>query len=236
MDAPLRAGVAAYDAGEYRAAARCWRRAATTAETAADGRVVEALATLARATAVATTDGADADATDATSLPTPEGPTDPEAALSSLASVGGTHRGVDLDAARDLLQRLADDSVDGAAPRLRCDGRRLRPGDLSPEALGVAAEAVATVRSARDDEPGANAATDGPRIGDPAADDAAAFERVVADAARFAREAEGPGRSTFGALLVDYVADRERAMVCRRLRQHVARERRKDRDVDGLFE
>lgn len=227
MEAALRAGVAAFDAGEYRAAARCWERAGAAATTDPDERLCRGLVTLARVAA------GEAEKVAAGSAP--------------LADLPATHRGVDVDAAREELARLRDRDCDGngtggtgggddeapvdgadtepdgdARPRLRYDGRRLPPGDLDPETLGIAAEAVAAV------------------IEDDGGDDADVgydpFADVVADAVRYERRAEGPGRSPFGALLADYVAGGERAMVRRRLRQHVARERRKDRDVEDLFD
>lgn len=208
MEAALRAGVAAFDAGEYRAAARCWERARSTATTGADERLCRGLVALAR---VAAGD---------------EGSVDDDSTM--LADLPSSHRGVDVDAARELFTRLrarerGKDGGGGPAGddvvRLRYDGRRLPPGDLDADALGIAAEAVAAVIE------------DGDVDAEPDP-----FPDVVADAARYARRAEGPGRSPFGALLVDYVAGRERGMVRRRLRQHVARERRKDRDVEDLFD
>jgi hypothetical protein len=132
-----------------------------------------------------------------------------------LAAVPDDHRGVDVDAARDALARLQADPerVERAlAPPLLHNGERVASESLSLDAAGLAAEALA-------EEHGLDA-------------------DAVADAARFAREEETVGRSRFAALLFDFVRAYDagsRGIVYDRLTELVARERRKEADVDGLF-
>lgn len=131
-----------------------------------------------------------------------------------LADVPAGHRGVDLDIVREYLRRVAADpsTIDRCGPPpLRIDGAVVRPPDLGFEPKLLAAEALAE-------------ALDGV--------DAA----VVADAARYAREERGTGRTQYAGLLAEFLGDPDRRpLVYDRLRGHVERERARERDVDDLF-
>jgi hypothetical protein len=129
MDASLRAGVAAHNAGSHAVAAAAWRLAD------ADARLPDALATAADALAHAD-DGAwdDAAAT----------------ADSAVAALDAAHD-VDVDVApfRAYLDALRSDPElreRRRPPRLRYRGRALSLDDLRFESAAVAARALADVR------------------------------------------------------------------------------------------
>lgn len=107
---------------------------------------------------------------------------------------------------------LADpESVErGRPPAVIVDGERQLPETLPLVAVGVAAEAIA---------------------------EASAYEaEVVTDAVRFAGREDHPEQSTYATFLRDFVGNPEhRAVVFQRLAGLVERERRKERDVSGLF-
>ena len=108
---------------------------------------------------------------------------------------------------------LADpESVErGRPPAVVVDGERRLPETLPLAAAGLAAVALA--------ETGAYDA------------------EVVADAVRFAEREEYPDESTYATFLRDFVGNPEqRAIVFQRLEELVERERRKERDVSGLFD
>ncbi|WP_017341871.1 DUF309 domain-containing protein [Halorubrum sp. T3] len=134
-------------------------------------------------------------------------------AVAALASVSDP-RGVALGPVREWAERLASapERADSAtAPRIRIDDETPDFDGLSLAAAGVAAPALA-----RADEPG-----------DP---------KVLATAAEFAREERGTGRTEFAELLFAYLRTPDaRPQVAARLGDHVEREARKRRDVDGLF-
>ncbi|SHG49751.1 DUF309 domain-containing protein [Halobaculum gomorrense] len=132
-----------------------------------------------------------------------------------LADVPDDYRGIDVAGAREALARLQADPERverEPAPSLRHGGERVAPESLSLDAAGQAAEALAEEHDLDAD--------------------------AVADAARFAREEEAVGRSRFAALLFDFVRAEDagpRGIVYDRLTGLVERERRKERDVEGLF-
>ena len=97
-------------------------------------------------------------------------------------------------------------------PTIAVDGNRPMPGELPLAAAAVVAGAVA---AARGDDPD-----------------------VVADALRFARGNEHPETTRYATFLRDYAAAEsgERAIVFERLSGVVARQRRKEDDVSGLFD
>ena len=134
-----------------------------------------------------------------------------------LADLPADARGLDLDAVRSYLRALERDPERverGPPPTLTHVGRSVTYADLTVEEAALAAEALAE-GSGFSEVAGA----------------------VVADAARYAREERGTGRSTFATLLFDLLAgDPSRAFVFERLERHVTERRRKEEDVEGLFE
>ena len=122
--------------------------------------------------------------------------------------------GVALAPVREWADRLAaapEKADSAAAPRIRIDDETPDFDDLSLAAAGFSAPALA-----RAGDPG-----------DPA---------TLARAAGFAREERGTGRSEFAELLFAYLRTPDaRPQVAARLGDHVEREERKRRDVDGLF-
>lgn len=108
---------------------------------------------------------------------------------------------------------LADpESVErGRPPAVVVDGERRLPETLPLSAAALAAEVLA--------EAGAHEA------------------EVVADAARFARRESRPDESSYATFLRDFVGNPEqRPIIHQRLAGLVERERRKERDVSGLFD
>ncbi|ELZ41575.1 hypothetical protein C463_12877 [Halorubrum californiense DSM 19288] len=134
-------------------------------------------------------------------------------AVAALASVSDS-RGVGLGPVREWAERLAaapKKAAAATAPRIRIDDATPAFDDLSLAAAGVAAPALA-------------------RAGEPGDPDA------LATAAEFAREERGTGRTEFAELLFAYLRTPDaRPQVAARLGDHVDREARKRRDVDGLF-
>ncbi|QWC19220.1 DUF309 domain-containing protein [Halorubrum sp. 2020YC2] len=134
-------------------------------------------------------------------------------AVVALASVSDP-RGVALGPVREWAERLAaapEDAGSAAAPRVRVDDGTSGFDGLSLAAAGLAATALAGA-----DEPG-----------DPT---------VFATATDLAREERGTGRTEFAELLFAYLRTPDaRPQVAARLGDHVEREERKRRDVDGLF-
>ncbi|MGM0448496.1 MAG: hypothetical protein ACQERM_09655 [Methanobacteriota archaeon] len=134
-------------------------------------------------------------------------------AVAALASVSDP-RGAAVGAVREWADRLAaapEDADSADAPRIRIDGGTPTFDGLSLVAAGVTAPALAGAG-----EPG-----------DP---------EVFATAAGLAREERGTGRTEFAELLFAYLRTPEaRPQVAARLGDHVEREERKRRDVDGLF-
>ncbi|GAB3420331.1 hypothetical protein GCM10027435_22790 [Haloparvum alkalitolerans] len=136
-------------------------------------------------------------------------------ARESLASVPAGHRGI---AVGDLGEYLATLSATATDPTTV----EREPPDLAPDAPDPLAEPTldAVLLAV---EPLADV-LDGV---DPS---------VVADAARYAREERGTGRTRYAELLTAFLADPDqRAPVYARLRDRVERERAKEDDVAGLF-
>ncbi|WP_049981793.1 hypothetical protein [Halolamina rubra] len=137
--------------------------------------------------------------------------TDAELALDSLTE----GREVDLGPIRRWLAAFGADpevAERSPPPTVAVDGDRPTPGELPLSAAAVVAGAVA---AARGDDPA-----------------------VVADALRFARDDERPESTRYATFLRDYAGAEPsgRAIVFERLAGVVARQRRKEDDVEGLFE
>ncbi|TKX57513.1 hypothetical protein EXE44_09950 [Halorubrum sp. SS7] len=134
----------------------------------------------------------------------------------AAAALGGVAdaRDVALAPVREWAERLAADpggADPASAPRIRVDGEAPTGDGLSLAAAGVAAPALATAGEPGDAE-------------------------TLATAAAFAREERGTGRTEFAELLFAYLRTPDaRPQVAARLGDHVDREERKRRDVDGLF-
>lgn len=108
---------------------------------------------------------------------------------------------------------LADpESVErGRPPAVLVDGERRVPGTLPLRTVGLAADALA--------------ATSG------------YDEGVISDAIRFAGKESQPEQSTYATFLRDFVGNPDRRpVVYERLSGLVERDRRKERDVSGLFD
>lgn len=138
-----------------------------------------------------------------------------ESAQEYLAGLPDGYRGVALDPIRRFLAELAADPerIERAPPpMLTHDGVALSFADLDAEATLAAARALA-------EELGMEA-------------------EVIDRAIGYAREElEEAGRGPMLALVFDLVRqERHRGLVRQRLVQHVERRRRRDRDVEGLFE
>ena len=131
-----------------------------------------------------------------------------------LAGLEPESHGVDLQPVREHLRRLGADpeyAERARPPALRYRGRALEPAALGLDALDIAAAVIA-------EEYGFD-------------------ETVVEHAVSYARREAETAQSRFRGLVVDFVGERERrGLVYDRLEGHVARRRRKETDVDGLFE
>jgi hypothetical protein len=133
-----------------------------------------------------------------------------------LAALPADYRGVNLDSTREYLRSLAADPElieRRRPPSLTHRGRALTPANLTFPGAAIAALALAESDDRFDEDP---------------------VERAVA----FAREelAEGE-RTRFISLVMDFATEADdRALVYRRLRQHVARRTQEERDVEGLFD
>ena len=207
----ITAGAALFNEGQFLAARDVWegeRRPTDDGGSGADGDAPDDGERLRRglaATAAATHRASDGDRSGAAERA--------DDAVAALANVSDP-RGVELGPVREWAERLASapEKADSAtAPRIRIDDETPDFDGLSLAAAGVAATALARVG-----EPG-----------DP--------EALVA-AAEFAREERGTGRTEFAELLFAYLRTPDaRPQVAARLGDHVDREARKRRDVDGLF-
>ncbi len=137
-----------------------------------------------------------------------------ESAVAYLGPLPDDYRDLSLAPVREWLQWVADADADDSSlpspPPLRHEGAAVELRDLRFEPAALAAPVVAET-TGFDPDP------------------------VVA-AAEYAREAVvADDTSQFTALVLDFVAGEERALVHQRLASHVDRRRRRDRDVDGLF-
>ncbi|MFB6101412.1 MAG: DUF309 domain-containing protein [Haloplanus sp.] len=135
MDAPLRAGIALYNAGEYYAAHDAWEEPWLDCDDGTDDeRFLHGLIQFTAAIHHAHT----RNWSGATGLATSAG--------DYLASLSSPYRGVDLDPVRRWLASLADDPAvveRRHPPPLRHERRALAPADLRFEAGAVAAAALA---------------------------------------------------------------------------------------------
>ncbi|QUO47933.1 DUF309 domain-containing protein [Halorubrum ruber] len=210
----ITAGAALFNEGQFLAARDVWegeRQPSDGDDSDADSDTPDDVERLLRglaATAAATHRASDGDRSGAAERA--------DNAVAALANISDP-RGVELGPVREWAERLAatpgdtGDTDAATAPRIRIDDETPTFDDLSLAAAGVAAPALA-----RGGEPG----------------DAA----VLATAAEFAREERGTGRTEFAELLFAYLrAPDARPQVAARLGDHVEREARKRRDVDGLF-
>ncbi|MEZ3163405.1 hypothetical protein ABNG03_06395 [Halorubrum sp. RMP-47] len=136
-----------------------------------------------------------------------------EDAAAALAAVTDP-QGVAVAPVREWAERLAvapEAAESATPPRVRVDDEAPTFGDLSLGAADLAAPALAAAG-----EPG--------------------DETTLATAAEFASAARGTGRTEFAELLFAYLRTPDaRPQVAARLGDHVEREERKRRDVDGLF-
>ena len=203
----ITAGAALFNEGKFLAARDVWESKWQPSDDGDSDDVGRLLRGLA-ATAAATHHASDGDRSGAAERA--------DDAVAALASVSDP-RGVALASVREWAERLAaapgdtEDTDSATAPRIRIDDETPDFDGLSLAAAGVAAPALA-----RAGEPG-----------DP---------KVLATAAEFAREERGTGRTEFAELLFAYLrAPDARPQVAARLGDHVEREARKRRDVDGLF-
>jgi predicted metal-dependent hydrolase len=139
-----------------------------------------------------------------------------ESALGYLADLPADYRGVGVAAVRASLRALRDDPerIERARPlKLTFEGRTLSLGDLDFGSAAVAARVLAAELEPYD-------------------------ETVLARGVEFAREELAGGtRSRFIALVMDFVTDVDRRnLIYQRLREHVQRRERRERDVDDLFD
>jgi hypothetical protein len=204
------AGAALFNEGRFRAARDVWageRRRADGDRNGGDDDAPDAERLLRglAATAAATHHATEGDRSEAAERA--------EDAVAALAAASGA-RGIALGPVREWAEGLAagsDGADSAAAPRVRVDGEAPTFDGLSLVAAGVAASALAGAG-----EPG-----------DP---------ETLSVAADYAREERGTGRTEFAELLFAYLRTPDaRPQVAARLGDHVDREERKRRDVDGLF-
>jgi predicted metal-dependent hydrolase len=137
-----------------------------------------------------------------------------ESAREYLAGLPADYRGVNVASVREYLGRLGEDPerIERAPVlALTLDEEVLELEDLGPHAAVEAAVVLAEHLGYDDDE----------------------FET----AAEYAREGLAGGEyNEFAALLCDFAAGGERALVATRLGQHVQRRPRREDDVAGLFD
>ncbi|GAA0286576.1 DUF309 domain-containing protein [Halobacterium noricense] len=138
-----------------------------------------------------------------------------ESAGEYLADLPSDYRGVNVDGVRAYVDALGSDPerVERVAPpTLTYEGRALELGELDAPAGVEAAVALAEALGYDED--------------------------FVETGAEYAREGLAEGElNEFGVLLCDFVTEHEqRALVATRLRQHVQRRQRREKDVAGLFD
>jgi len=204
-DAALAAGAALFNAGHALAAHDPWEAAWLPLDSGPDERLFHGLIAAAAATHHAT----ERNWSGAVGCA--------ENAVRYLGALGDeadAARGVDARTVRDWCRRLAADPevIERASPpEIRVDGAPLGFDDLDLSATLLAAPALAEAVA-----PGT--------------------EATVEEAASLARAERGTGRTTFAELLFAFCRDpSSRPQVAARLADHVERERRKRRDVEGLF-
>ncbi|AFK18219.1 DUF309 domain-containing protein [Haloferax mediterranei ATCC 33500] len=218
MDDSLRAGIAIYNAGAYRAAHGAWESTWLTLENGSDDE--RFLHGLIQFTAAVhhVHDGNDSGAVGLA-----------RSAQRYLDGLDDDYRSVSLGGVRSYLARLeadsgADAESNGGAdgdrdairedpPELRFDGRVVTYDDLDFEAVVVAAETLAEELDEYD-------------------------ETVVSDAVEYARkEVEDGTQTQFTAMVFDFVQNEtQRGLVFQRMKEHVRRKRRRKDDVAGLFD
>jgi len=220
-DAALAAGAALFNAGHILAAHDPWEAAWLPLDAGPDERLFHGLIAAAAATHHASArnwSGAVGCAENAVRYlgvtgDRPDRDGDAPDALDAARQADAA-RGVDVRSVRDWCRRLAaDPEVRERAPppTVRIDGAAPTFDDLDLPATLLAAPALA-------------AAVD------------AATEATVVEATRLSRAERGTGRTTFTELLFAFCRDpSSRPQVAARLADHVERERRKRRDVEGLF-
>lgn len=190
----LHAGVAAYNAGEFRAAQRVLTAPGTT--------LLDGLAAFAGTVANART-GDWSEAMESA-----------DRAARQLAAADPTECGVETAPLQRWLGAFHADPERierTSAPLVSVDGEYPVPGTLTLAAAGVAAVVVAELTEYD--------------------------EGVLNDAIRFAEQEPEPDESRYATFLRDFVDDSaQRPIVFQRLSGMVEQERRKERDVGGLFE
>ena len=204
MRAHLRAGVAIYNEGRFHAAHDAWEDHWLDLDSGTDDERL--LHGLIQFTAVVH-HAHDENWSGAAGLA--------DSAGEDLAGLPSPYRGVDLDAIRPFLDRMADEpeSFDpGDEPQLTHDGVALPYEDLGIDATAIAARVLAE----EDDY------------------DVAAVER----ASEWAREEIEAGESgEFTGLVFSFVRDPDhRPIIAQRLIEHVERRENREADVEGLFE
>lgn len=139
-----------------------------------------------------------------------------ESAGAYLASVDPGYRGVNIREIEAYLERVAVDPETlerRDPPSIRIDGETVDPKGVSFEVATIAAPILAAELDEYDPE-------------------------VVDRAVDYAREERREGhRTTFIALVRDFLGEQQhRPLVYQRLREHVQQRRRRETDVDGLFD
>ncbi|MFC5134308.1 MULTISPECIES: DUF309 domain-containing protein [Haloferacaceae] len=135
-------------------------------------------------------------------------------AVDLLEGIDDACHGTDLEPIREWCRRLAADpgAIGDGPPPIRIDGVAVGFEDLDLAATLSAASALSAVVDAGDEE-------------------------TMSAAAALAREEHGTGRTQVTELLFAYLRRPEaRPQIAARIADHVDRDRRKGRDVSGLFE
>ncbi|WP_396610671.1 DUF309 domain-containing protein [Haloferax sp. S1W] len=205
MDDSLRAGIAIYNAGSFRAAHGAWEsKWLALPDGSADERFLHGLIQFTAAVHHAR----DENRSGATGLA--------ETAQGYLDGLADDYRGVNLGEVRSYLSKLERDpeaTVRDGPLALRHGGDIVTYDDLDFDAIVVAAETLAEEVDGFD-------------------------EAVVEDAISYAREELDDGTQTqYTAQVFDFVQNEEqRGLVYQRMEEHVRRKRRREGDVEGLFD
>lgn len=231
MDEPLRVGIAVFNAGDHRVAHEAWEEPWLALD---DGTPEERLLHGLIQYTAAIHHARQGNWSGARGLAA--------SAAEYLADLDADARGVNVDAVRDSLRRMAEDPEVTERRRplaLRYAGDALTPTDLSFANVATAATLLAAeydtfeesvvadaVRYAQDELDRDTGGTEGgtePSRGGPSSDDRSPRP-----------QRRDPG---FVGMLFDFAADRDRrSLVYDRLRAHVDRRRSTERDAAGLFE